>query len=218
MSSPAPQPNFDRVAFIYRWVEYLALGPLLQRVRMQHLPKLTTQKSALVLGDGDGRFLARLLASNVHIQALAIDSSARMLSLLQKRCAFAADRLRTQQASALVISPPSKTDLIVTHFLLDCFSQKEVDTLARRVASSCSPGTLWLVSDFDVPRKEPMKSFARVYIRMLYFAFGILTGLKVHRLPDPRKALSETGFTRVVGHSWLGGILYSELWQLGESR
>ena len=55
------RPNFDRVARLYRWAEYLLLGPLLARTRKHFLPQLTSATHALVLGDGDGRFLAHLL-------------------------------------------------------------------------------------------------------------------------------------------------------------
>ena len=49
-SIPALTPNFDRVARGYRWAEYLALGPLLERTRTRHLDALPGAGQALVLG------------------------------------------------------------------------------------------------------------------------------------------------------------------------
>ena len=82
-------PNFDRVARVYRWAEYLSLGPLLQRTRTHFLPQLATSKRAFVLGDGDGRFLCKLLAQNKDLYATTVDSSAQMLALLRARCGSA---------------------------------------------------------------------------------------------------------------------------------
>jgi hypothetical protein len=79
-------PNFDSVARIYRWAEYLTLGPLLQRTRTHFLPRLLHCRQALVLGDGDGRFLARLFQQNPNLQAVAVDTSSTMLQLLAQRC------------------------------------------------------------------------------------------------------------------------------------
>ena len=58
----APPPDFDRLARLYRWMEYLTFGPWLQRCRSAFLGGIANSRRALVLGDGDGRFTARLLA------------------------------------------------------------------------------------------------------------------------------------------------------------
>ena len=214
---PGTVPNFDRVARIYRWAEYLSLGPLLERTRKQFLPQLAGCRRALVLGDGDGRFLARLMAEQTQIEALAVDGSAAMLELLRQRCLRVTkgseDRLRTVHGSALTVAVPERTDLIVTHFFLDCLQQLEVDELADRLAGSVEPGTLWVVSEFGEPPSPLWRPLARLYVRGLYLAFRVLTGLRVTLLPNPQRALASAGFARVGRHERLGGLLYAELWR-----
>ena len=61
------EPNFDLIARPYRWLEYLTFGPTLQQTRLHYLPALLHSRNALVLGDGDGRFIAALLAANPTI-------------------------------------------------------------------------------------------------------------------------------------------------------
>src|SRR5579875_2284307 len=114
------QPDFDRVAHIYRWAEYLTLGPLLQQTRAAHMAKLAACRHALLFGEGDGRFLARLLSRNPQVRATVVDLSEAMLQILRKRCGralpTAAARLRTFAGSALEAEIPPSTDLVVTHF------------------------------------------------------------------------------------------------------
>jgi SAM-dependent methyltransferase len=208
------EPNFDRVARIYRFAEYLSLGPLLQRTRTHFLHDLPPRHQALVLGDGDGRFLARLLAHRPHLSALAVDTSATMLQLLHHRCQPYIHRVRTLQASALTVTPPPDTDLIVTHFFLDCLTQSELQTLTQNIAANTAPGTLWLLSDFAIPQRALLRPLATLYIRFLYFAFRLLTGLRVTHLPVPQSALTSAGFTRIARHELLCGLLYTEIWQL----
>ena len=216
MKNPA-QPNFDRIAAIYRWAEYISLGPLLQRTRTGLLDQLNNPRHALVLGDGDGRFLEQLLLRYPQCTAVAADISAAMLDKLRRRCLHsvpnAATRLTTLQRSALEIDPPPFTDLVVTHFLLDCFSQSDVDALITRIASQLAPGTLWLVSDFALPDNRLLRPFARLYIASLYAAFRLLTGLRVRQLPDTQSALQRNGMRRITCVTLLGGLLYTELWQ-----
>ena len=211
-----PPSNFDRVARLYRWAEYMALGPLLQQTRIHFLPQVAHTRRAVVLGDGDGRFLARLLVQNPELHAVALDSSAAMLALLRSRCERASStapyRLRTLQHSVLEHICSRDTDLIVSHFFLDCFTQPEVDAIAHHFGHTARPGTLWLLSDFRIP-EGVLQPFAKVYVRALYFAFRILTGLRVTHLPNHGAALNAVGFGCIARHEKLGGLLYTELWQ-----
>jgi trans-aconitate methyltransferase len=211
------QPNFDRVAAIYRWAEYLSLGPTLQRARTHLLPHLGHPRRALVLGDGDGRFLEQLLLRYPACDALAVDISAAMLHRLRCRCLrsvpHAAIRLQILQQSALTVDLPPATDLVVTHFVLDCFSQPQVDALIARLAAQLTPGALWLVSDFALPSHRLLRPLAALYIRALYAAFRLLTGLRITRLPHPQAALEAAGLTLIQRHNLLCGLIYTELWR-----
>jgi SAM-dependent methyltransferase len=206
-------PNFDRVAGIYRWAEYLALGPLLQRTRRHWLTRLQHARHAFLLGDGDGRFLAELFAQNPALTALAVDTSIAMLQVLRRRCGTFATRLQTHHGSALEAEVPHDTDLVVTHFFLDCLTQSQLNTLATRIATHTKTGTLWLVSDFAIPPAPFLRQAATLYIRALYLAFRMLTGLRVRALPDVFTALADAGFERVARHQALFGVLYTELWR-----
>lgn len=215
----APAPNFDRVARVYRWCEYLALGSLLQRTRTCHLSRLQHCRRALVLGDGDGRFTAALLHANPTLSVTAVDHSGAMLRLLGLRSHFAAPRLQTYQADVRDYRPDAasgKLDLVATHFLLDCLGQAEVDALVESVVPALAPGACWLVSEFRVP-PGALRWPARLYIRSLYAAFGLLTGLRIRQLPDHAAALARVGFAPVAVQHSLFGILTAELWRLGPS-
>jgi ubiquinone/menaquinone biosynthesis C-methylase UbiE len=213
---PTIAANFDRVARPYRWMEYLTFGRSLERCRLHFLPLLHTRRHALVLGDGDGRFLARLLSANPHLEADAVDLSPSMLRLLENRAQTVAPdataRLRIFQADALAFTPEQPCDLIVTHFFLDCLTRSQTEALALRLAQYALPGALWLVSDFRIPAGA-MRWPARALVWSLYLAFRMLTGLRTTRLPDHAAALTEAGFHRIERNLSLAGMLTSELWE-----
>lgn len=206
------EANFNPIARPYRWLEYLTLGRALERCRLHFLPDLLNQKKALVLGDGDGRFLASLMASNPHIHVDAVDTSASMLQLLSKRCEANSSRLETHHTSALTFAPAGPYDLVVTHFFLDCLTQSDLKALIARIAPTLTPNALWLVSDFRIPSGR-MRLPARIIVRALYLAFRIITGLRTTRLPDHATPLAHAGLRRVDHHDSLAGLLTTELWQ-----
>jgi ubiquinone/menaquinone biosynthesis C-methylase UbiE len=218
-SISANKSDFDLVARPYRWLEYLTLGKSLENCRLHYLSQLLDRRHALVLGDGDGRFLAELLTQNPNLRADAIDTSSTMLQLLRKRCEAAAPntvtRLRIRNANALTVpleDSEGSYDLVVTHFFLDCLTQPELDTLITRVVPTLTPGALWLISDFRIPR-GPMHLPARILIRSLYLAFRILTGLRTTHLPNHATPLKQSGLTRIAQQYRLAGILTTEIWQ-----
>jgi hypothetical protein len=135
-----------------------------------------------------------------------------MLRLLQRRCAAHANRLRTHHADARSFEPPHTPDLVVTHFFLDCLTQSEVEALVARLAPQLAPHALWLVSDFRIPHGI-MGWIAQAYVRLLYFAFRVLTGLRTTRLPDHASALRRCGFSQLAVQRTMFGILTTELWQ-----
>jgi SAM-dependent methyltransferase len=219
MTRKLDRPNFDRIAPIYRCAEYATFGRSLEKCRNRYLPQLQRSHNALVLGDGDGRFLAHLLAANPGLTADAVDTSRTMLHLLEQRAkAISPDargRLRTHHANALDFSPERSYDLIVTHFFLDCLSQTEIQTLFARIAPYVEPGGLLVLSEFRIPQGA-MYFPSRILVRLLYLAFRLLTGLRICRLPDYATALNSAGFVRIAQHLSLGGLLVSELWQFRE--
>jgi len=211
-------PNFDRIARLYRWMEWFSFGPLLHRTRIAWLRELLEAHSALVLGDGDGRFTRDLLRANPQIHVHAVDLSAAMLQELQHRCAPYADRLVITQANALNFVPNDARgnatyDLVATHFFVDCLSEAEVAQLVQTLLPSLTDNALWLVSDFHIPQQGVIRPIAALLTRTLYSAFRLLTGLRANRLPDHVSGLRRAGLVCIRRRAFLGGILISELWQ-----
>jgi cyclopropane fatty-acyl-phospholipid synthase-like methyltransferase len=208
--------NFDRIARPYRWLEYLSFGPWLARCRSAQLAHLTSARHALLLGDGDGRFLARLLAVNPNVTADVVDSSHSMLMLLQHRLRRSGgdQRICLHHADALTWSPTGTYDLIVSHFFLDCFFPHQLEQLFDSVLPHALPEAKWVISEFAIPRNPFGACFARGTIRWLYRAFGWTTGLRVRALPDFANSLRGRGLILSKDQRYLAGLLCSQLWTL----
>jgi methyltransferase family protein len=210
-----PPPDFDRLAQIYRWLEYLSFGPFLWRCRTYYLPQLAHHHHALILGDGDGRFTARFLAANPQIQVTAIDASPRMIASLSHASGPHRNRLTTEIADLRTWEPAgtAQYDLVVTHFFLDCLLTEEIAGLARRLSSHLAPNALWLVSEFAIPPSLFGRTIAAPLVALLYRMFRLLTSLRQQALPDHRHALVSTGWSLGNEATQLFGLLVSELWQ-----
>jgi SAM-dependent methyltransferase len=209
-------PSFDRLVRVYRWMEYLTFGTYLASCRFAFLPALTKCRRALVIGDGDGRFTARLLRVNRELEVEAVDASRSMLEALVRRAGMDAARVRACRADVRDWQPAENPyDLVVTHFFLDCLTTDEICHLAERVRGSVARSARWVVSEFAIPRGWYGRIIARPLVWLLYGAFGVLTGLEVRRLPDHARALESAGFRLDQRRCRLKGLLASEIWRCG---
>lgn len=198
--------NCDRIARSYRWFEYLAFGRALERRRLRYLAEVASAQRALVLGDGDGRFLAAFHAI-APTQIDCVDSSARMLELARARACDGGINYIHADALALPL-PPAQYDLIATHFFLDCFDAAQLDCLIDRLCAAAAPGALWLISEF----RQPM--WARPLLALMYLFFALTASLENRSLIDHRPLLERRGFRLIREETARAGLLASELWQL----
>ncbi len=212
--------NIDRIAGSYRWLEYLAFGRQLERSRDYFLTSVARAKHALVIGDGDGRFTRALLASNPSVTVDSVELSLAMITLAKRRidASGLGDRIRFINSDALNVDLPRRSyDLIVTHFVLDCFSTNDAGALIDHVSKAASSDSLWLITEFAVPSGFWRKVHATLWIRSMYAFFAIATGLEAKRVPDYAPYLLCSGYRLTASNEARWGLISSELWQRTES-
>lgn len=197
--------NCDPIARWYRWLEYIGFGKALERRRLAFLHDVADARRALVLGEGDGRFLVFLVEQNRGASIDYVDLSGRMLELARAR---AGDRVQYFHANALTFPlPEAEYDLIVTNFFLDCFEESDQAALIERVARAARGDARWLISEFRQPA-----AWARGVVGLLYLFFRVTTGLRTARLADHRPMLQRCGFRMIKEERARFGLLASELW------
>jgi SAM-dependent methyltransferase len=213
------RPSFDRLAPAYQALELATFGPLLHRCRTAHLDRLRDCRRALVLGDGDGRFLTDLLRANPTITVDTVDVSAGMLAAARRRVRGvpgAADRVRFVAADARTDPlPGAGYDLVVTNFFLDCFRPAELAAVVARAAEACAPDAIWLDGDFRLPRAGWERFAARLALAGMYAFFRLVTRIPAGRLANPTPLLTAAGFRLEAETTWLKGFLSSRLWVRG---
>ena len=197
--------NCDFLAPHYWWIERLGMGRALERRRLWFLPEIGNARRALVLGDGDGRFLRAFVRRNSVVRADYVDLSAGMLELARQKAGV--ERVDYQRADARTMEfAAGEYDLIATHFFFDCFGGDELEALIGRIAKAAKPGARWIVSEF-----RDSSFVARLVVRFLYLFFRITTGLKTRMLVDHRPILQSQGFRLINANH--NALVVSELWE-----
>jgi ubiquinone/menaquinone biosynthesis C-methylase UbiE len=210
--------SFDAVAPWYRTLETIAFGDALQSCRVACLGEIRSPQHTLIVGEGDGRFLCELLRRYPDVQVDCVDASERMLELARRRIESEqpdrTDRVRFLHRDITNWTPPeNRYDLIVTHFLLDCFPEAELASVIKKLASAAKPDATWLLADFRVPARGLTRFRARAWLAVMYRFFRLTARIKANRLIDPTPLLQSEGFVLDRQHLSRSGMLKSELWR-----
>ncbi len=211
--------DFDGLAPHYAWMEWLLAGGKLQRCRAAFLQTMSLPRRALIVGQGHGLFLTELLRAHPGVRCTCVDSSARMLEAARARLragGWAEAGVEFIHADILAWAPPrGEFDLIVTHFVLDCFRPEELERVVPKLSEAAAPGACWLLADFREPPAGPAKWRARAILEVMYLFFRWAAGLPASRLTPPDSILARHGFSlrRRLTFDW--GLLHSDLWMRG---
>jgi SAM-dependent methyltransferase len=209
--------SFDFLAPHYRWLETLAFGDSLQRARTCWINKIARPNRTLIVGEGNGRFLCELLRVHPGIAVDCIDASREMLRRARARL------LRTSPESIphvrflckdiLNWSPQRSYDLLVTHFVLDCFPRPELRMIVNKCAAAAEPGAFWLIADFILPPTRFARVHAQLWLWLMYSFFGITAGIKAKNIVDPHPILAGNRFVRASSTVSRAGMLRSDLYR-----
>ena len=210
--------KIGRLAKCYRWIEYAAFGKELERRRFAFLGRLGLDQMRpvhriLILGEGDGRALARILqiapTATIHV----VEISPEMIALAKRRIGNS-ERVEFFCTDARTVQwPEASYDAIFTFFFLDCFTSDDARCLIQRLCASLAPNGIWLHSDFAIPARGWHRLHARLWIRVMYLFFRAATGLRVQALPPVEKLFTVAGLHRETQEQKWGGMIISEVWR-----
>lgn len=210
--------SFDTIAGHYRWLEAVLAAGILQRCRTAHLDRAKDAKRVLLLGEGNGRFLAPFLRENRSAQVVCVEESRGMISRCTeslKRLGIDFARVEFVNQDAIRWRPPAgEFDLIVTHFFLDCFTERQLQFLIPDIASSAKPGCRWLLADFQLPAGGLKRWRAVAVHKLMYAFFRVATRLPARRLASPDPHLRAAGFELTARITESADLVRSDCWSL----
>ncbi len=212
----APPRNFDRMARIYPALEWIAFGRDLERARFAWLDRLRGRRNLLLIGEGDGRALARLASLVPEARLHYVDARAGWAARAARRLAADPHPARAifQCADALTCDlVPATYDAVTTLFFLDCFTTPQVEELVTRISASLQPGALWLFADFVLPERGLPRLRARAWLKLLYLFFRWRTGIAATALPPSEAVLVQAGWRPTASRDFQQGLLRSAVYE-----
>lgn len=218
---PPPEvANFDWLAAHYRWMEWVLAGSKLQRCRTAFLATIPRPRRVLLLGEGNGRFLAAFCRQFPEARVTCVDASPRMLQQARARLQRAGGFTEKVEFVTANVGawdfPVAEYDLIVTHFFLDCFRPDQLDELIPKIAASGKAGAHWLVADFCRAPQGWRRWRSGLILSLMYWFFERFSRLPARELTEPDRRIQTQGFHLEQRQSADWELLHTDLWVKSE--
>ncbi len=197
----------------------MAFGSKLERQRFAFLDWTKDSRHALLLGEGDGRYLLQLAKQNPSIEIDIVEASSAMIARARQRLHGAQvsnpGRIHFHQGDVRSWEAPGAPyDLVVSNFFFDCFSMSEVRQLVAAIRARCAPSARWSVAEFNLPAGGWRHWHARIWLATMYWFFRRTTGLQVRKLPAYGEVLAAAGFSLHSQQHSMASLISAELWRL----
>jgi len=203
--------NFDGVAPHYRWLETLIFGQRLQEARVAFVRQIRSPRRVLIVGEGNGRFLAEFVRVHPEAEVDCIEASAGMIALAREggseRTRFIEARLEEVELEA------GAYDLIVTHFFLDCFGESTLPGVIEKLSRAAAGNASWLIADFHEPARGWRRRRARFLVATMYLFFRFAAGIEARCLVECGPFLRAQGFVLQETVASPDEAIQSQLWE-----
>ncbi|GGG36596.1 class I SAM-dependent methyltransferase [Hymenobacter glacieicola] len=210
-----PDSGFDFVASFYDPLARLVYGRSLQRAQQAALYTGLPDglPHVLIIGGGTGWVLGQVLRLQPKARVVYVEASARMLARskawarrhLPQHLGQIEFRLGTEAS----LPPSSCFDAVVTFFFLDLFEPVRLRSITERLGSLLTPGGRWLLADFARPRTW----WQHVLLTLMYWFFGLTTGIRARRRPPIEDELARLGRVSTPAGQFFGGMVAASVWR-----
>lgn len=203
--------GFDFLAPFYDVLVKLFFGYSILKTQTHFLSEIKNAKTILIFGGGTGRLLFECLKINTKANYCYVDISPKMIKQTKQKTGYNNVQFIIGSYNEI---PNQYFDIIITPFVLDCFSQSELaDQVISMIKTRLASNGKWLFSDFNYAKKSTLANiFSRITIRFLYFIFNIICGLVIIKLPDFKQAFKQNSLVRTKHQEFRNELLASSVY------
>ena len=201
--------SFDFAAFFYDFLVRIVFGKRLYEAQVALFGALPKNTSVLIIGGGTGEFLNQFITEVKPVNIDYLEASLKMLDIaLRKHQDIENIRFIHGNENSLDLG---MYDVVLTPFVLDLYSEKELMLMVHKIQSKLNPGAVWLVTDFYTDKDSPFMH--RALLKTMYLFFNLISGVKARQLPDYENILKQNYMHLMKGQMHVNGFVRSLLYQ-----
>jgi len=201
--------NFDNSAWFYDKLARLVYGRALVNAQVYLLRHIPENSKVLIVGGGTGWILneiTRMYPAGLNITYVEI--SANMMALSRKRN-ISANKVTFINDAIEKVDLPNDFDIAFTPFLLDNFTEENLDTIFSSIDSKLIENGLWLNASFQLTGKW----WQWVLLKTMFVFFKVICRIEASRLPDIYKRFEDGGYTLIEQKGFFGKFIEASVYK-----
>ena len=195
--------GFDLLAPVYELLLCLTVGKSVRKAQLPFLHVIKPEDKVLLFGGGTGWILPFIESHNPE-SIVYLDLSSKMLKKARKNALGGNVEFRNGSYKDII---GQKFDVIITPFVLDCFTEEELNLLIGIFHESLNDKGRFLFSDFSTSNSFINSAF----IWILNLSSNIICGTVNWRLPDFFEAFKKNDFDLIERTCFNNGLTQSVL-------
>jgi len=173
--------DFDKISRYYTFLEKFVFRNKLQEYRCCFLDLMLQAQDVLLVGEGTGSFLSKLLSFNSTVRVTVVEVSHEMANQARSKVETT-DQVRVffHEKAVSDFHTSQKYDFICTFFFWDCFNEKQIKRMFPHLACKLQPQGKLLNADFFENSYSGGECRIQHFflLRILYGFFRFATGIK----------------------------------------
>ena len=208
--------KYQSVAPYYDNWARIVFGGQLVASQNYFLRELKNPANILIFGGGTGRMIPLLLKMYPKAKIHFLDSSKAMIARAKTRVGLQNDRVRFTNGTERELKPENRYDVILTPFVLDNFENPHLTSVYKLLLASLQVNGKWIHTDFYLDQKSPY--WQNKLVDLMYWFFGVMTGLKSQNLPDFNTLFSISEIKLLKRKYFFHGMVRTHLYQKGHEN
>jgi len=201
--------NYHNSAWFYDRLARLVYGTALVGAQVYLLNYIPEDCSVLIVGGGTGWILEEL--AKIHPSGLTItyvEVAPAMMALSQKRNAGANRVIFINDAIENTALMPG-FDVVITPFLLDNFTDRNLDKIFDHINQLLKKDGLWLNTSFQ-PNGKWWQS---VLLKTMFVFFKVVCGIEASKLPRIDEFFMRNNYWTLHQKRFYNGFIASKVYQ-----
>jgi len=198
--------DFDDIAGVYDSLASLIFGMTIKRSQLELLKYIKKGDKVLIVGGGTGWILPYIYTKSpglIHY----VDASQKMISLARKKVDNSLCPVNFIRQSIFEYRDTVQYDVVITFFVLDVFSQNNLNMLMSKLKSYLKQDGLWLFADFNASNQ-----WQHVLIKIMYGFFKVTCNLENSKLHSFDCLFDRFRLRLIENHEYYGGMIQSKVY------
>jgi ubiquinone/menaquinone biosynthesis C-methylase UbiE len=201
--------NYDHTAWFYDPLSKLVFGRSIVNSQVALLKHIPAKANVLIVGGGTGWILEEIAKIHPHDLLITyVEISAQMTALSQKRN-YGNNLVTFINKPVEEVKLAQPVDVILTPFLFDNFTSKNLLNIFTHIHQQLKPDGLWLNTDFQVAGKW----WHKLLLQTMYTFFKVFGAVETTSMPEIPILFKQKSYRILSQQTFYGSFITSQVWQ-----